>query len=133
MKRYRIIYAILIFIVIICGLASRSDSPLIPSLVKEYAGDILWALAVYLSVAFLFPWYSIKKVAIVAGLFSLIIEISQLYHADWIDHIRHMKLGGLLLGYGFSWSDLICYGVGISAGFLLESCLRDNYHQHSKD
>jgi hypothetical protein len=42
-----------------------------------------------------------------------------------------MKLGGLLLGYGFLWSDLICYGAGISAGFLLESCLRDNYYQHS--
>jgi hypothetical protein len=48
-----------------------------------------------------------------------------------------MKLGGLLFGYGFLWSDLIWYGVGISVGVLLESCIKGNFFSnpqpHLKD
>ena len=40
------------------------------------------------------------------------IEGSQLCHAPWIDTIRHTRLGALVLGYGFLWSDIICYTVG---------------------
>lgn len=120
-KRNRIIYAAGILTVILLGLASRSGSPLLPALVKEYAGDTLWALAAYLSVAFLFPRLSIRKTALIAGLFSLSVELSQLYHAGWIDQIRQFRLGGLLLGYGFLWSDLLCYLAGIMIGVLIES------------
>lgn len=120
LQRNKYIYAVWIFIVILLGLASRSNSPLLPSVVKEYAGDTLWALAVYLMVGFLFPRFSILKVAATAGLFSLAIEVSQLYHATWIDDLRRSRLGGLVLGFGFLWSDLICYLAGIGVGVLLE-------------
>ncbi|MEP6903638.1 MAG: DUF2809 domain-containing protein [Actinomycetota bacterium] len=120
-ERSRIKYAVGIFAVILLGLASRSDSPLLPGLVKEYAGDTLWALVAYLSVGFLFPRLSIWKVALIAGIFSFSVELSQLYHAAWIENIRRFRLGGLLLGYGFLWSDLICYSAGISLGVLFES------------
>lgn len=122
MQRNRITYAVCIFVVILLGLASRSRSPLIPSIFEEYAGDTLWALAVYLIFAFLFSRLSIRRVAIAAGLFSLAIEISQLYHAPWIDYVRHLRLGGLVLGFGFLWSDLVCYFLGIGIGALLEWC-----------
>ncbi len=122
MERNRSIYAVWIFATIVLGLASRSDSPLLHSLVKEYAGDTLWALAAYLTVAFLFSHLSISNVAVVAGLFSLTVEISQLYYAPWLNQIRQTRLGGLLLGYGFLWSDLICYCIGIIIGVLLEWC-----------
>ena len=120
MQRNRIKYAVWIFTVIVLGLASRSGSSLIPSILKEYAGDALWAVAAYLTVAFLFPHFSITKVALIAGLFSVTIEVSQLYHAPWIDYIRRLRLGRLVLGFGFLWSDLVCYVVGISTGALLE-------------
>lgn len=129
MKRNRIIYAFLILLVILAGLASRSGSPLLPVFVKEYAGDTLWAVAAYLMTGFLFPRLPVKKVAAIAGLFSLAIEISQLYHAPWIDQIRHLRLGGLLLGYVFLWSDLICYAAGISIAALGEWYI---YHQLSR-
>ncbi len=122
LQRNRIIYAVCIFSVILLGLASRSRSSLIPSMVKEYAGDVLWALAVYLMFAFLFSRLSIRGVATITGLFSLAIEISQLYHAPWIDSIRRLPLGGLVLGFGFLWSDLVCYFLGISTGMVLEWC-----------
>jgi hypothetical protein len=102
------------------GLASRSQTPLVPSIIKEYAGDTLWALAAYLMVGFLFTRLSIWKVAATAGLFSLVIEVSQLYHAPWIDYLRRLRLGGLVLGFGFLWSDLVCYLAGICIGVLSE-------------
>ena len=43
---------------------------------------------------------------------SIAVELSQLYHAPWIDSIRQTTLGGLILGFGFLWSDLACYAVG---------------------
>lgn len=120
MKRNKILYTIWIFLVILTGLSSRSQSLLLPAIVKEYAGDTLWALVVYLSVGFLLPHLAISRVAIITALFCLAIEVSQLYHAPWIDQIRHMRLGELVLGFGFLWSDLFCYCVGISIGMLLE-------------
>ena len=52
--------------------------------------------------------------------FSVAIEISQLYHAPWIDSIRRTTLGGLILGFGFLWSDLACYAVGVGLGVIIE-------------
>ena len=52
--------------------------------------------------------------------FSVAIELSQLYHAHWIDSIRHTTLGGLILGFGFLWSDLACYAVGVGIGVIVE-------------
>ncbi len=52
--------------------------------------------------------------------FSVAIELSQLYHAPWIDSIRQTTLGGLILGFGFLWSDLACYAVGVVLGVLVD-------------
>lgn len=56
-----------------------------------------------------------------AGLFSLTVELSQLYHAPWIDELREIHLGALLLGHSFLWSDVVCYGAGVCVGALTES------------
>lgn len=120
MRRSRIEYATATLAVVLLGLASRAYSPPLPSFVREYAGDALWALAAYITVAFLFPRLPVGRVALTAGLFSLAVELSQLYHAPWIDRLRQTRLAALLLGRGFRWSDLACYGVGICAGVLLE-------------
>ena len=55
-----------------------------------------------------------------AIIFSYSIEISQLYHAPWIDSIRNTTLGGLILGFGFLWSDLVCYTIGIIIGIIID-------------
>src|ERR1017187_341105 len=47
------------------------------------------------------PRASTRTIAILAMSFSVAVEISQLYHAPWIDSIRHTNLGGLVLGFGF--------------------------------
>jgi hypothetical protein len=46
--------------------------------------------------------------ASIALAFAWAIELSQLYHAPGIEALRHTRLGGLVLGFGFLWSDLVC-------------------------
>jgi VanZ family protein len=66
------------------------------------------------------------NIAVIGAVISISIEISQLYHSPWIDVIRKTTIGGLVLGYGFLWSDIVCYIVGIAIGVILEIFLRIN-------
>ena len=118
-NRNRLLYLVLVAGVVALGLASR-HFPLLPSFVHLYIGDALWALMVFLIFGFLFPKHSTMKLALYAVCFSYCIEFSQLYHAPWIDGIRANRLGRLVLGFGFLWSDLIAYLIGISLGALCE-------------
>ena len=81
----------------------------------------------FLILGFIFTEKSSLWIASGTIMFSFAIEISQLYHAPWIDCIRNTTLGGLVLGFGFLWSDLLCYSAGTSIGFLLETLFRKKY------
>ena len=119
MKRNRLLYLILTIIVMILGLLSRKIENL-PEIISSYSGDILWALMVFLIIAFIFNKKSTIFTISWAIIFSYSIEISQLYHAPWIDAIRNTTLGGLILGFGFLWSDLVCYTIGITIGIIID-------------
>lgn len=120
MRRKRISYLGLIIIVMMLGLLSRYYGQYLPKVVSKYAGDILWALMVYLGFGFLLCKKSIKSVALISLIFSFFIEITQLYQGKWINIIRETTLGALILGHGFLFSDLLCYTIGILMGVALE-------------
>lgn len=122
-NRSRIVYGILIITVILMGLCSRRYSEHLPGFVGIYAGDTLWALMVFLFAGFLFKRWPAIKIAIVSIVISFLIEISQLYHSPWIDMVRKTRLGGLVLGFGFLWSDLLCYLIGVLIGILIDRLL----------
>ena len=119
MKRNKLLYLLLTIIVMLLGLLSRKIEGL-PEIISLYSGDILWALMVFLLFAFLFNKKSTIFIISLAIIFSYSIEISQLYHAPWIDSIRNTTLGGLILGFGFLWSDLVCYTIGIIIGIIID-------------
>ena len=110
--------------VVILGLSSRKYSQVLPELLASYAGDTLWALTAFLMIGMLFPRWSTPRVGVAALLFAFAIELSQLYHSPWADGIRYTRIGGLILGYGFLWSDLLCYSVGVALGCILEMLLK---------
>jgi len=118
--RNRIVYALLIFIVVVLGLASRRYPDTLPNFLSFYAGDTLWALMVFLLIGFIFPQLVTLKLAALALLFSILIELSQLYQVPWIDGIRQYRFAALVLGHGFLWSDLVCYSLGVAIGSLVE-------------
>ena len=119
MRRNRFLYLILIIITIILGLLSRKVSGL-PHVISTYSGDVLWAMMVFFIIAFIFNKKSTIFIISWAIILSYSIEISQLYHAPWIDAIRNTTLGSLILGFGFLWSDLVCYTIGILIGVVIE-------------
>ena len=64
---------------------------------------------------------------------AILVETSQLYHATWIDSIRQTTLGGLVLGFGFLWTDLACYAVGIAIAAVIEWWASQLMSKHFKD
>ncbi len=119
----RIKYLLLTLVVIVLGLLSRKTGVCTSDFVKMYVGDVLWATMVYFGCRFLFVNRS-KRVSVgIALVFSYLIEVSQLYHAPWIDAIRATTFGGLVLGFGFLWSDIVCYTVGVTLGVVVDVLL----------
>ena len=116
-QRKRVHHALFIAATIAVGLFSRSrftpfDYP--------HIGDALYALMIFFGVGFLFPRMSSPRVVALSVGFCFLLEFGQLYQADWINAIRSTRLGGLVLGFGFLWGDLISYTVGGVVGWALE-------------
>lgn len=121
MKRNRVGYLIVIAVVIVVGLLSRSRvAAAWPEFLAAYTGDTLWTLMVYLGIGLVFRRLSIPVVALLALGFSFAVEFGQLYRADWIVSLRSTQLGALVLGVRFLWSDLWCYSVGALIGMVGE-------------
>lgn len=119
----RLIYLLCALSLIPIGLATRTYGT---EFMKLYIGDALWAMMIYFGFRMLFPskqssvfWYAL--------IFCYLIEISQLYHAEWIDTIRENRLGGLILGFGFLWSDLVSYLVGILGCYYLDKVGQESF------
>ncbi len=122
-KRKVPIYFVFVILSIKCGLIARLDFYWMPVFISTYAGDTLWALIVFWCLCLFFRHTVTWKLSLIAFLFSLSIEFSQFYHAPWIDTLRSNKLGGLILGFGFKSSDLVCYSVGIICGSIIDLLL----------
>ncbi|MDQ3013588.1 MAG: DUF2809 domain-containing protein, partial [Acidobacteriota bacterium] len=120
MRRCRFSYFVAGCALVALGLASRRYGDWLPKFLASYSGDTLWALMVFVGIGFLAPRWSSLRVSVAALLFSCTVEFSQLYHAPWLDSLRHRRVGGLILGVGFLWSDLLCYTIGVAIGLLIE-------------
>ena len=119
--RSRLAYGIALVLVIAAGLGSRVFGRPLPAVIATYAGDTLYATMAFVGLGILAPRWSTARLAVTALACSYAIEVSQLYHAPWIDAIRGTLPGALILGYGFLWSDLACYTVGVALGAGVET------------
>lgn len=115
-SRVRIRYALMAVMVVGLGILSRKIT-IIPLIV----GDILYAVMMFLLIRFLLIKLEHWKVALISLSACYLIEISQLYHAPWINHIRNTALGALVLGSGFLWSDMLAYTIGTAICIILIS------------
>jgi len=120
MRRQRLIYLGGVLGVMLLGLLWRRPVWGLSPFLSKYGGDALWALLVYLLIRAANPRGKIWMAVDLALGFSMAIELSQLYHAPWIDAVRATRLGGLVLGSFFSPYDLYAYAVGIAIGGLLD-------------
>ena len=112
-------YFLITIVVMLIGLASRRFSTA-GSFIYDNLGDALWAGMIYFGVRFLFTKMPKKTSAVVALSFCFLIELTQLYQADWINVLRHTTLGSLVLGSGFLWSDVVMYSVGVGFAWFFD-------------
>ena len=105
------------------GLASRRHPAMFPEWIARYAGDALWAALVFWLLALIGRRSSTLRIGAGAISIAFAIEVSQLYHAPWIDAIRDTRVGSLMLGSGFLWSDLVSYSVGIGCAAAADAIL----------
>jgi hypothetical protein len=115
MKKGRKIYFVLTCCVILLGLISRQIS-----FVPLFIGDILWAIMIFFIIRFIFIDTDIRVIGLISLMLCYMVEISQLYQAEWINNIRKTLPGKLILGQGFLWSDIFSYTVGIIIGTCFE-------------
>jgi hypothetical protein len=106
-------------VVIVLGLSTRR--PLAPALVQLYLGDVLWGALFFLLGALAWPRRSSWAIAAGAIVSTQLIELSQLYQADWALQLRATRAGGLLLGHQFLWSDMLCVAIGGALAALLDT------------
>lgn len=109
-----------LFIILTIGIGLLSRTSIIPTLIYPYLGDVIYGLLFYLIIGFLFPKWSMLQVVLTSIIMCFAIEFSQLCQADWLNKLRSYRLGGLILGYTFVWSDLICYTLGGFLGYWIE-------------
>ena len=118
-----LIYSILVLVTTALGLASRHPAIDLPPFLAAYLGDTLWAMLVYWCFRLIGKRHSLRRAGMAALLFAYLVEVSQLYQADWANALRDYKIVGLIFGYGFLWSDLVCYTVGVLAGLAIDRWL----------
>ncbi|WP_415841164.1 DUF2809 domain-containing protein [Paenibacillus typhae] len=91
-----------------------------PEFAAVHLGDALWAAMVYFGFRLLLSRRSVAVALGLSMLFSFSIEFSQLYQAAWINEVRATLAGGLILGRGFLWIDLLRYTAGICGACILD-------------
>ena len=119
----RLRYLMVVVITMLVGYQSRQCS-VSGSIVHDYVGDAIWAAMIYAGFRMVLASCPPAWSAGAALLFCYLIEISQCSKAPWLEHLRHTTLGGLVLGFGFLWSDLVMYTIGISLAFWTDSRLQ---------
>ncbi len=118
--RSRIQVALTLVVVIVLGLGSRRFGAALPDFLADHAGDALWTVAVYLTLAFALPRSSAFHLLIASIAISFAVEFSQLIKVNWLDQLRDTLPGRLLLGQTFVWIDLARYTAGAILAYLFD-------------
>ena len=79
---------VLLALTIALGLGSRIYRGALPFVIAEYAGDTLWATAVFFMLRLVRPAASGLALAAVTLAIAFSVEFSQLAHPPWLDAFR---------------------------------------------
>ena len=116
----RLLYALAALFLVFFSLFLRKIWAWLPDWINIWIGDYCWAAMCYCAMIALFM--PARKWNAVLGLivFSWAVEASQLWHTPILDAFRATWLGGLLIGHGFLWSDMLAYPAGILSAYALD-------------
>ena len=102
------------------GLAWRLAPLGLPPFAFKYGGSALWAVAVYWVWAFLLPRTRATRLAELAALTALVVELCKLI--DWrpLGRFRETLAGKLLLGRYFTVGAIVAYWLAIGIVALID-------------
>ncbi|MGI0486332.1 DUF2809 domain-containing protein [Pantanalinema rosaneae CENA516] len=115
--RYRLILLISMIVIVPLGYFIRFSQATQAGL-GDFFGSVAYEMFWILLVIFLFPKFSIAKVAIAVCLATCAIEFLQLWTPPFLQAIRTTLPGRLVLGNTFSLSDFPAYFVGSLLGWV---------------
>ena len=111
---------VLLAVTVAVGLGSRICRGALPFVIAEYAGDTLWATAVFFLLRLVRPAASSLALAVVTLAIAFGVEFSQLAHPVWLDAFRQWPGVALVLGYDFVATDLVCYTAGVVLAWAID-------------
>lgn len=119
--RVRLATVVLILTTIAIGLGCKQYSGPGHAFVNNWGPASVCYEVLFVLVGFLvFPRRAmIAKIAICVCLLTCLVEISQLFHIQWLDELRKTFFGRMLLGTSFSWWDFPAYPVGAWVGWIV--------------
>lgn len=117
--KFFIIFLLILFIEIIIGLYIRD------LIIRPYGGDVLVILLIYY---FVKSFIVTKPTYIIIGvlLFAYIVEFGQYFKMIEILQLQNNKLMSIILGTSFSWIDMLCYTLGASICYIIETPINKN-------
>lgn len=133
MLKRRIIYILLFCFCTWLALATRHHKNWFHPLIVEYGGDIIWAGMFVFFLRIFFTKVALWKLAIINYILGVLDECSQLITVPWFVAIRQTKLGKLMLGIGFVWSDLVCYAIGTIIAWGIAVFIERYIIEHKKE
>jgi hypothetical protein len=120
--RHRSLLAVWLVVLVALGLGSRR--PGMPEFCVLYVGDVLWGALFFVLAALVWPSARTVRLWVASTAVTELIELSQLYQAPWAQGLRATRLGGLLLGHAFSWSDVVCVALGAALAAGVDARMR---------
>ncbi|MGM4980753.1 MULTISPECIES: ribosomal maturation YjgA family protein [Rhizobium] len=123
--RRRISLVLALLLTIASGLALRrfGYAANLPFAVVKYGGSILWGAMVYWLLATIFVSSRPFRIAAVALILAVAVELFRLWHTPTLDAFRLTTAGALLLGRVFSLWNIAAYATGIAAALALDRIL----------
>lgn len=123
--RRRISLVLALLLTIAGGLALRrfGYAANLPFAVVKYGGSILWGAMVYWLLATIFVSSRPFRIAAVALILAVAVELFRLWHTPTLDAFRLTTAGALLLGRVFSLWNIAAYATGIAAALALDRIL----------
>jgi hypothetical protein len=92
----------------------------LPNWVNFWLGDFLFGILLFWATMIFFAHANKQKIALFLVIYCSVVELSQLYHAAWLDALRQTTIGGGILGHHFQWPDLLAYIGGVLFAYLID-------------
>lgn len=118
--RARIAGSVMMIAAAAFGLASRQPPLQTWPIIGPWGGDAAWTMAACGGLRVLRPGWSPLRVAFAGYALSVAVEVSQLLDLWPLDDLRRTRIGALLLGRGFLWSDLLAYAGGAACHLIID-------------